>query len=136
MQKKIFLISFILIGAIAIWGSITTYNKNKNRVPSEIETLAQCINDAGAKFYGAFWCPHCQNQKKMFGKFGAKKLPYTECSTADGKSQLQVCKDAGIEGYPTWVFSDGTKLTGDQTPLTLAEKTSCPISETLKQIER
>jgi len=31
------------------------------------DTLAQCIADSGAKFYGAFWCPHCQNQKQAFG---------------------------------------------------------------------
>ncbi len=136
MKKKIFLVSFLIVIAIVIWGSATAYKKNKNRVPTEAETLAQCISDAGAKFYGTFWCPHCQNQKKMFGKAGAKKLPYTECSTADGKSQLQVCKDAGIEGYPTWIFADGSKLTGEQTPLSLAEKTSCPISETLKLIEK
>ncbi len=42
--------------------------------------FATCIKDSGAKFYGAFWCSHCQEQKAMFGK-SSKLLPYVECST-------------------------------------------------------
>jgi hypothetical protein len=30
------------------------------------DLFAQCLKDKDAKFYGAFWCPHCQNQKAMF----------------------------------------------------------------------
>lgn len=132
MKKKIYLVLILTVIAIIIWGSVNAYNKSKNALPDERITLAQCITDAGAKFYGAFWCQHCQNQKKMFGKKAVKKLPYIECSTADGKSQLQICKDAGVEGYPTWIFQDGSKLTGEVSFANLAEKTSCPISEELK----
>lgn len=96
--------------------------------PGKLDTFASCIKDSGAMFYGAFWCPHCQNQKAMFG-ISAKLLPYTECSTPDGKNQLKICTDAGVSSYPTWVFPDGTKETGEVSLERLSEKTSCALVE-------
>lgn len=100
--------------------------------PGKYDTFATCLAEKGAVFYGAFWCSHCQAQKKMFGS-SAKLLPYVECSTADARSQTQICKDKKIEGYPTWMLSDGTIVPND-TPNgagvkleTLAEKTSCAL---------
>lgn len=100
----------------------------ESRKPGKYDTFAQCIADTGAKFYGAFWCPHCQNQKAMFGK-AAKKLPYVECSTPDGQSQLKICKDAGVTGYPLWTFADGTRLEGEVKLDVLAEKTACTLPQ-------
>ena len=48
--------------------------------PSNLEPFAQCLKEEGAVFYGAFWCPHCQRTKAMFGS-AAASLPYVECST-------------------------------------------------------
>ncbi|MDP2593604.1 MAG: thioredoxin domain-containing protein [bacterium] len=94
--------------------------------PVELDAFAQCLGDKGATFYGAFWCSHCQNQKAMFGK-SAAKLPYVECSTPNGQGQLQVCNDKQIEGYPTWEFADGSRLSGEIPLETLAEKTGCEL---------
>lgn len=124
MKKWIPLIIIILI----VGGAIFAIVRN-NSAPGKYDQLAQCINDSGTKFYGAFWCPHCQATKAMFGK-SAKLLPYIECSTPDGKGQNKVCTDAGVEGYPTWVFPDGTRLTGERTLQELADKTNCPLDQT------
>lgn len=118
---------YILLAAIVIIPIILINVLAK--APGQYDALAQCISDSGAKFYGAFWCPHCQKQKTMFGK-SAKLLPYVECSTADGKSQNDVCKEAGIQGYPTWVFTDGVQASGEVPLQNLADKTNC--SEFLK----
>lgn len=99
--------------------------KNSNK-PSKYDGFASCLGEKGAKFYGAFWCPHCRSQKDLFGK-SAKNLPYIECSTPDGNSQLKVCTEATIESYPTWVFGDGSKENGELTLEKLAEKTSCKL---------
>lgn len=124
MKTKI--ITTITIGVLVLAGfvGLLVYAANQ---PGKYDTFAQCINDSGTKFYGAFWCPHCQATKAMFGK-SAKKLPYIECSTADGKSQLPVCTEKEVSGYPTWIFPDGSKLTGEQTMQTLADKTNCPLN--------
>jgi thiol-disulfide isomerase/thioredoxin len=92
-----------------------------------LDGFAQCIADSGAKFYGAWWCPHCREQKEMFGR-SERLLPYIECSGPNqGGPQKEECNQANIEGYPTWVFADSSRLTG-QVPLeTLAQKTGCTL---------
>jgi thiol-disulfide isomerase/thioredoxin len=118
---------FWIILAIVIVGSFgaTYYLKT---LPGKYDTLAQCLKDKGAIFYGAFWCPHCQEQKKMFGN-SAKLLPYVECSNPDGKTQTQICIDKKVQSYPTWEFADGSRLTGEHTLAELAEKTGCALPE-------
>jgi thiol-disulfide isomerase/thioredoxin len=96
--------------------------------PGKLDTFAACLGEKGAVFYGAFWCPHCQNQKAIFGR-SAKLLPYVECSTADGKGQLPICKDKGVTTYPTWDFATTERLTGEIPLKVLAEKTSCVLPE-------
>ena len=29
--------------------------------------LAKCLTSKDVKMYGTSWCPHCNNQKEMFG---------------------------------------------------------------------
>jgi glutaredoxin len=70
--------------------------------------LADHLTQRGAKFYGAQWCPHCKEQKAVFGS-AAKRLPYIECSPDGyGTPEAEVCKAASIESYPTWVI-DGKR---------------------------
>jgi thiol-disulfide isomerase/thioredoxin len=113
--------------AIVIIGGLVSLLVVQAKKPGKYDSLAQCINNSGTKFYGAFWCPHCQATKAMFGK-SAKLLPYIECSTPDSKGQLPVCTEKGIKGYPTWVFPDGSQISGEQTIQTLADKTKCPLN--------
>ena len=86
--------------------------------------FAQCLKAKGAVFYGASWCSHCQKTKALFGE-AAEYLPYVECSTPDGKSQTDICVQKGIRGYPTWIFADGSQLTGEVSLSALAGKTGC-----------
>lgn len=119
---KVFLCLIALIIILATIAAIT--RSSKNATPSPKEVFAQCLTDKGVKFYGAYWCPHCSAQKRAFGS-AIKKVDYIECSTPDGKGQMPVCAEAGIQGYPTWVFPDGTRLSGEQSFATLAEKSGC-----------
>ncbi len=96
--------------------------------PGKYDTFAQCLTEKGAVFYGAFWCPHCQAQKKLFGS-SVKLLPYVECSTLDGNGQTQICIDKGVKSYPTWEFADGSRLNGEIPLSELSEKTSCPLPQ-------
>lgn len=96
--------------------------------PGQLDSFAQCLEEEGATFYGAFWCPHCAEQKRLFGK-SEDALPYIECSTPDGQRQTPVCQEAGIQSYPTWEFADGGRLTGVVQLEELAEKTGCQLPE-------
>lgn len=97
-------------------------------LPGKYDGLAQCLTEKGAKFYGAFWCPHCQEQKRFFGN-SAELLPYVECSEADQKTQTPICVEKKINQYPTWEFADGSRLTGEQQPADLAAKTGCEMPQ-------
>jgi hypothetical protein len=94
--------------------------------PNKLDSFAQCLKSSGTIMYGAFWCPHCQHTKAMFGS-AAKYLPYVECSTPDGQGQTQICKDKGITSYPTWVFPDGTSFSGEHTLAELSKSSKCPL---------
>lgn len=90
-----------------------------------LASFATCLADKGVSFYGAFWCPHCQNQKDEF-RTAQKQLPYIECSTPEGSS-LSVCTEKQIRSYPTWINAQGERLEGEQSLETLAEFSSCPV---------
>ncbi len=90
------------------------------------DSFASCLTEKGAVMYGAFWCSHCQEQKKMFGD-SFEYVNYVECSLPDGKSQTEVCLKKDIKGYPTWEFEDGERLDGKIEFATLAEKTGCTL---------
>ncbi len=90
------------------------------------DSFAQCLTEKNATMYGAFWCTHCKEQKKAFGS-SFQYVNYIECSTPDGNAQLQVCKDAKIDGYPTWQFTDGTRRDGFVALKDLASVTNCSL---------
>ena len=100
-------------------------------LPGNYDQFAQCLSEKGAKFYGAFWCPHCQEQKRLFGR-SVSKLPYIECSMPDAKTQTQVCIDQKITGYPTWIFADGSRTEKVLELSELADKTSCELPKATK----
>lgn len=90
------------------------------------DAFATCLADSDVKFYGAFWCPHCAAQKDLFGD-SVDLLPYVECDPNGKDSQTGVCKEEGVESYPTWKFADGTVKTGELSLDELSELSSCPL---------
>lgn len=117
------------VGAAIILFMAFSFFKQQSPAPQDSErlsNLAQCLKESGATFYGTFWCSHCQSQKEMFGS-AASKLPYIECSTPDGKSQLPICAEKEITGYPTWIFADGSRVLGDLSLEDLASRSGCEL---------
>ena len=114
-------IGIVILIALGAYG--LTWNQNR---PGPYDDFAQCLTDNGVKMFGAYWCPHCQDQKKLFGRSFAK-INYVECSLPNQGGQNQLCNDEGIESYPTWQFSDGTRQTGVVTLQQLSEKNGCEL---------
>lgn len=117
---------YYLVIVIAIIGILAVSVLTSSPPDGKYDSFAQCLADSGATFYGTFWCPHCRDQKVMFGS-SVQYVNYVECSTPDGRGQLPVCNAAGIESYPTWEFADGSRLGGTQSFEALSEKTGCEI---------
>ena len=64
--------------------------------------LASHLTASGAKLYTAYWCPHCRDQKELFGKQAAAELQVIECAPDGRNNQAELCKQKGVQGYPSW----------------------------------
>lgn len=74
-----------------------------------------------AKFYGASWCSHCQDQKRLFGN-AASRLPFIECKPGGPSGPMtRTCVDNRIEHFPTWIIN-GQRLEGVVTLSELANR--------------
>ena len=68
----------------------------------EAIALAEHLSGSGAAMYTAYWCPHCHEQKELFGKQATAKLKVIECAPDGRNSQKALCDSKKIEGFPTW----------------------------------
>lgn len=76
----------------------------ERREEPRLRALAEHLAQSGAKFYGASWCPVCNEQKDAFGA-AARHLPYVECSPQGRNGGVAFeCLGAGVGGYPTWAI--------------------------------
>jgi uncharacterized membrane protein/glutaredoxin len=95
-----------------------------NPEAARLVALADHLRESGAVFYGAYWCPHCQNQKKMFGE-AASRLPYVECDPRGAGASPAACQAAGVRAYPTWVIG-GQAIEGELSTSELARRSGFP----------
>lgn len=106
----------IVVGMLVFVGTLGVYaNVNNPSATTEVGdyaittssgaaeiALVQHLKQTGAKMYGAFTCPHCQNQKQLFGKEAASQLNYIECHPEGKNARPDLCQAANIQGFPTW----------------------------------
>jgi uncharacterized membrane protein len=81
--------------------------------------LAEHLSAEGAVMYSAYWCPHCHEQKMLFGKEAAARLTIIECSADGQDSQRDLCQSKGVMGFPSWEI-DGQLDSGVKPLETLA----------------
>ncbi|WP_066377036.1 MULTISPECIES: vitamin K epoxide reductase family protein [unclassified Anabaena] len=88
--------------------------------------LAQHLAKVGAKEYVAFWCPHCHEQKLLFGQAAYDILKENnvpvECAPESPKGKPELCQAAKIQGFPTWIIN-GKSYSGVQNLTELAKAT-------------
>jgi len=75
--------------------------------------IAKRMDARGARFYGAFWCSNCNNQKQLLGKEAMASIAYYECDAEGVGSRRAECRAAGVKGYPTWQL-DGALYPGSR----------------------
>ncbi|GAP99456.1 hypothetical protein NIES2104_60220 [Leptolyngbya sp. NIES-2104] len=115
----------VLIGTMGVYAGVKNPEIADRAIPGEaglpITTssgaaelaLATHLKQVGAKMYGAFWCPHCHDQKQLFGKEAFKQIDYVECDPKGKNPQPDVCQAEGVKGYPTWKVN-GQTVSGTQ----------------------
>ncbi|WP_416209847.1 hypothetical protein [Nostoc sp. LEGE 12447] len=85
--------------------------------------LARHLANTGAKEYVAWWCPHCHEQKLLFGKEAYQIISDSikvECDSKGINPHPDWCEAAKIPGFPTWVIN-GRQYIGVQNLKELAK---------------
>ena len=118
---------WILIVIGVLFGAWAGYHYYSYRNGSTLDGFAKCVSSKGTRMYGAWWCPHCADQKESFG-FAFQYVTYTECGI-EGQmhSMNEQCKNAGIKNFPTWQFADGHLEEGVLSLPDLSAKTGCKL---------
>ena len=84
-----------------------------------LKALSIHLTESGGKFYGAYWCPRCQDQKELF-EASAARLPYVECAPGGRNGpRIPACTNRNIREYPTWIIRS-RRYVGALSPDTLA----------------
>jgi hypothetical protein len=116
-------IAIAAVIVVVVAGSALFFRRKHN---SRLDAFAQCLTAKGAKMYGAYWCPHCDQQKEKFGS-SFQYAPYVECGIKGSRAAAQVCVDANVKHYPTWVFADGARVEGEHELEFLGQATGCAL---------
>ncbi len=116
---------------IQIWGGIVLlfvlayaigwYYRNHR-----YDGFAKCLASKQAKMYGLYWCPHCAEQKAMFGK-AFQYVPYVECAVKGVNGITSECKAAGVKLFPSWQFGTNPPREGVFPLEELSDKTGCAL---------
>ncbi len=118
MRKSFWVGLIFILVVMVLWYFIST--------PGKYDGFAKCLTEKGVKMYGAYWCPHCQAQKKMFGK-SWEFVDYVECATPGSKVPKAECVAAGVKGYPMWMFGADRKVSGELAFEQLASFSECEL---------
>jgi hypothetical protein len=116
-------VAVVVLVVLISWGNVTGFSIFGS---GKYDDFAKCLTDSGAKMYGTYWCPFCQQQKDMFAK-SWKHVEYVECSLPNRGGQTAECNAAGIKAYPTWEFADGQRFEGLLNLQQLSQITGCPL---------
>src|SRR6266567_9575720 len=86
------------------------------------DSFARCLASKQAKMYGLYWCPHCIEQKEMFGE-AFHYVPYVECAIKGSSEMAAACKIAGVKLFPSWQFGQEPPKEGVLSMEALSDKT-------------
>ena len=90
------------------------------------DSFARCLASKRAKMYGLYWCPHCIEQKQMFGD-AFHYVPYVECGIKGSRDESTECKIAGVKLFPSWQFDAEPPREGVLSLEALSDKTGCSL---------
>ena len=111
------------IALILVVGAIVGFRHYRNH---KYDSFAQCLATRQAKMYGLYWCPHCIEQKQMFGD-AFHYVPYVECAVKGSREEAPECKIAGVKLFPSWQFGSEPPKEGVLSLEALSDKTGCAL---------
>ncbi len=118
--KKMLMYGVVLILLAGAFAGGRYYRNHK------YDSFAQCLAAKQAKMYGLYWCPHCIEQKQMFGE-AFHYVPYVECAIKGSRELASECKIAGVKLFPSWQFGSEPPKEGVLSLEALSDKTGCSL---------
>lgn len=110
-------VAVALIAAYAAWWYYVNHR---------YDGFAKCLAANHAKMYGLYWCPHCREQKEMFGK-AFQYVPYVECAIKGSNELAPECKAAAVKLFPSWQFGSNPPVPAVFPLNELGDKTGCSL---------
>lgn len=105
---------------------VAAYIAGRHYRNHKYDNFAKCLAAKQAKMYGLSWCPHCADQKAMFGE-AFHYVPYVECGIQPSKEETTECKAAGLKLFPSWQFGMDLPKEGVLSLEALSDKTGCSL---------
>ena|ERR1700730_7837846 len=118
-KKMLIWVGIVVLFAVA-WAAGWEYKNHR------YDGFAKCLAAKQAKMYGLYWCPHCAEQKEMFGK-AFQYVPYEECAIKGSRDLAAACTAAGVKLFPSWQFGVNPPVEGVFPMQELSDKTGCSL---------
>lgn len=130
------LMSGVVVGMVTLVGTLAVYAPDPNLTAngyvitdgqskpvfyvdaqsgeSEI-ALAKHLKETGAVIYTSYTCPHCCEQKQLFGQQATPDLPSVECNPNGKETKTELCQQEMKKasevskqpaGFPMWKIKD------------------------------
>src|SRR6202167_3536368 len=110
-------IVLLLVAAYGAWWYYTNHR---------YDGFAKCLAAKQTKMYGLYWCPHCAEQKEMFGK-AFRYVPYVECAIKGPRELAPECAAAKAKLFPSGQFGTNPPTKGVFPLDDLSDKTGCAL---------
>jgi hypothetical protein len=116
-----------IFATLALVILISSSVPRSSEAANKLDVFAKCLTAKKARMFGLFWCPHCSDQKDMFGS-AFQYVSYVECGVPGSRNETEQCKAEGVKHFPTWEFGSAARrhegvLQIDQ----LSKQTGCPV---------
>ena len=93
---------------------------------NDLSAFAQRLRDNGVTLYGAAWDATTTAQRQLFGD-GSQFLNFVEVTNPNHTFNATATANNITATSPTWIFSNGSRLTGTQTLAALALQLSSVV---------
>lgn len=75
--------------------------------------IGKVLADRKAIMFGAYWCPYCDQERQELGRDvfskasngGRPMVRYVECDPRGANAETNLCRQAGVQSYPTWALA-------------------------------
>ena len=120
-QRNRRLLNILILCVVLVAAGYAVYVSFRPQDSGQYDGFARCLTGEGVVMYGTEWCPHCQDQKRLFGE-SFRYVAFVNCDL-----DAAACAAVNVTQFPTWVYPDRSRTTGLLPLAVLADRTGCKV---------